>query len=314
MPFKATDCDDMLNSQFLKPGDTVDIVAPSSGCHPGVLDKVKALLDSWELQYHIPDTLLGSHILCANSDEKRFEHLQSALRNPNSKAIWCLVGGYGATRLMPHLLSMKTKGIPKLLIGMSDITAIHLFLQQQWGWPTLHGSSARMSAIGKVDPVSIEQLKRFIFGLEKQMHYEALIPLNAVAQKNQTIEGKLIGGNLTIIQNSLGTPWQIKAEDKILFIEEYNERSYRMDRALEQLKQAKVFHHIKGILFGDMIDLPEENGQSLIKATLDQFAHSCDFPVFQIRNIGHGFTNQPLLLGHDAKIKVSDTITLSIPL
>jgi muramoyltetrapeptide carboxypeptidase len=130
-----------MNLPWLELGEIVDVVAPSSKCHPSVIEKFKTILTSWGLQCRIPDDLFGDSLLYANSDEKRFAHLQNAILSADSRVIWCLLGGYGSTRLMPMLRQIKPPKQPKLLIGFSDITALHIFLQGQWDWPTLSGSS-----------------------------------------------------------------------------------------------------------------------------------------------------------------------------
>ena len=113
---------------YLKPGDIIDIVAPSSKCHISVLEKMNALLTSWQLKCSAPADLFGDSILYANSDEKRFLHLKNALVNPDSKAVWCLLGGYGATKLIPMLNQIPAPSKPKIVIGFSAVSYTHLTL------------------------------------------------------------------------------------------------------------------------------------------------------------------------------------------
>ncbi|WP_419419191.1 S66 peptidase family protein [Legionella sp. D16C41] len=297
----------------LTPGDTVDIVAPSSRCHPSVIEKVKVLLLSWGLYAHVPPDLLGENLLYANSDEKRFFHLKNALLNPHSQVIWCLLGGFGATKLLPMLKQIKPTTL-KLLIGFSDITALHIFFQGQWGWPTLSGPSAYQVSLNRVSENSVKLLKDILFGNTTLLRYEKLIPLNNLAQDKQIITAPIIGGNLHLIQASLGTFWQPAIANKILFIEEFNERAYRIDRVLAQLEQAGLFRHAKAILFGDMIDKGEPNGQFLVKEVIQEFAAQCTLPVLQISNIGHGPINNPLLLGYLANLYMGDNYCLEFRL
>jgi muramoyltetrapeptide carboxypeptidase len=292
----------MSDKIFLNPGDFVDIIAPSSKGNLAVLQKFKELLESWGLKGRSPDDLFGESLLYANSDEKRAEHLKYALTNESSKAIWPLLGGYGATKLMPVLAQIEQPKHSKILIGFSDITAIHIFLQCQWGWSSIHGPSGYQVALDRVPIDSINMVKSMLFAEEKAFSYDQIVSLNQLAENGESITAPIIGGNLHIIQTSLGTSWQINTDGKIVFIEEINERAYRVDRALAHLEQTGVFERSKAILFGDFIDKGEPDGKFLVQQTLQEFADRCALPVFQIRNVGHGPINNPIWLGRMATI------------
>lgn len=296
--------------QGLQPGDRVDIIAPASRCHPSVLEKVKSLLASWELDCYCPNDILGEDLLCANSIAVRTQQLQQALLNTESKAVWSLLGGYGSTQLIPSLLTISPPMRTKIFMGFSDITALHIFLQTQWGWNTVHGPSARQAALAQVSPDSIERVHALLMGKAYAIEYDPLVPLNIAAEKNLLISAPIIGGNLSLIQASLATPWQINASHKILFFEEINERAYRIERTLEQLKQANILSNVKAILIGDITGGAEPNGTSFISPMLAQFAASCKVPVLRIANIGHEFINYPLLLGYPAELQLGNNCTL----
>jgi muramoyltetrapeptide carboxypeptidase len=287
--------------QPLKPGSMVHVIAPSGGCELIALEQIKDLLHSWELVPQIANDTLGSDLLCANSDEKRFGHLREALLNPDSQAIWCLRGGYGCTRLIPELLKLKSPKVNKLFIGFSDITSLHIFLQQKWHWQTLHGPSANQVVNRRIDDASIQELKKIIFGQLQQIEF-SLTPLNAKAEHGNTIiESCLTGGTLTLVQASLGTDWHIETKDKILFLEEVNESAYRIDRMLQHLQQSAIFHEIKAILLGDFIS----NDAELIQSVLKRFAQERNLPVFYCPGIGHGKTNRSLPLGAKTELNLS---------
>lgn len=296
---------------FLNPGDGIDVVAPSSGCHPSVLQAMKRLIESWDLTCHIPDDLFGESLLCANSDEKRFEHVRKALLNPNSKAVWCLLGGFGATRLIPDLSKISPPSTPKIFIGFSDITALHIFLTEQWGWSTIHGPSGYQASLNRISIDSIQLLKNTLCNKHHILSYKEITALNSLAQADGEMETSITGGNLHLIQASIGTAWQINPAQKILFIEETNERAYRVDRSLEHLRQAGMFDQIKAILFGDFIDKGEPDGRFLVQQVVQQFAKKCSFPVLQIKNIGHGPINNPLVLGSRARLCMGQYCSLT---
>ena len=299
-----------VNRVFLRPGDVVDIIAPSSRCHPSVLENMKHLIESWDLKCHIPEELFGDSLLYANSDEKRLQHLKLALLNTTSKAVWCLLGGFGATKLIPELSKIDPPSIRKSFIGFSDITALHLFLTEKWGWSTIHGPSGYQASLNKISKDSVNLLKTTLCNEDCSLAYDQLIPLNTFAQIDGQINASVIGGNLHLIQASIGTSWQINSVDKILFIEETNERAYRIDRVLEHLRQVGIFDRVKAVLLGDFIDKGEPDGRFLVQEIIQEFARECAFPVLQIRNIGHGQINNPLLFGTMARLQMKGSYSL----
>lgn len=299
-----------LNPVCLKEGDKVDIIAPSSKCNPSVVEKFQQILHSWGLHSHVPKDLFGTNLLYANTDQKRFEHLEKALFNSDSQAIWCLLGGFGATKLLSKLKSVQPLKQAKLFIGFSDITALHLYFNGIWGWSTLSGPSGYQIALNKISEDSIALLKKALFHPATALSYHHLVPLNQQAQNAQVIEAQLMGGNLHLIQASLGTFWQIQSANKIIFIEDCHERAYRIDRILTQLEQAGSFRHAKAIIFGDMIDAGEPDGRFLVEQLIQTFAMQCPLPVLQMSHVGHGKTHYPLWLGRPAKLTLGSAYHL----
>ena len=284
----------------LKPGDQVELIAPASRpLSAKLLNDLHDLLLSWQLNVTVSDDIFGDDVLCANTDEKRLISLQSALNNPDNQAVICVRGGYGSMRLLPALAAMTPPSTPKLFVGLSDITALHLYLQQQWHWPTLHGALA----LDKFSPESIAALKAILFGEVKQTVLNAK-PLNALAQKSQLIESQVTGGNLCLLQASIGTTWQIDGRKKIILLEEINERGYRVDRMLEHLTQANIFKEAAAVVLGDFLEGKEPDGSSLIKSVLERFAHTCPVPVVQVEGVGHGYENFALPLGTSARLQL----------
>jgi muramoyltetrapeptide carboxypeptidase len=291
----------------LQPGDSVDIIAPASRCTLEQLNALRALLTSWELKCRIAENIFGDDVFCANTDEIRFEHLQNALLNEETRAIFCVRGGYGSMRIVPKLTPTQPTQARKLFVGMSDITVLHLFLQQAWHWPTIHGSPMP----DKFSFESITALKSILFGKIEQVQFTGLSALNSRATKQTVIEGQLIGGNLCLIQAGIGTSWQLQGKDKIIFLEEINERGYRIDRMLEHLRQAGTFKQAAAIVCGDFLGGEEPNGTSLIMPALIRFAQTCGMPVVQVKGIGHGYTNFPLPLGTATRLELGNEIKLT---
>lgn len=295
----------MVKLPILKPGDAIEIIAPASRCSDKLLKDIKNILESWQLHCIIEPGLFGNDLLCANSDAQRFKALKNALERSDTKAILCARGGYGSMRLIPELYKIQN-ATPKLFIGMSDITALHLFLEQQWQWPTLHAALA----LDKFSEESVDKLKSILFGGIQQLCFSGTA-LNEAATKTRIIETSITGGNLCLVQTSIGTGWQMNGNQKIIFLEEVSERGYRIDRMLEHLSQAQLFSNAEAIIFGDFIDGNEPNGSSLIQPVLKRFAENCSIPVIQMPGIGHGAKSYPLPLGTKVTLTLGDNIKLT---
>lgn len=291
---------------ILKAGDQIEIIAPASRCADDHLVGLKNILTSWQLHCIVNENIFGQDLLCANSDPIRLESLTKALQNPETKAVICARGGYGSMRLIPELAKTTPPNSTKLFIGMSDITALNLFLLQQWKWPVVHGALSP----DKFSPDSTAALKSLIFGELPQIefHGEAL---NTAAKQSFTVESTLVGGNLSLLQTSIGTLWQVDGHKKVLFIEEVAERGYRIDRMFEHLHQAGIFKHIAAIILGDFTGGNEPNGSSLVNPVLERFACTSDVPVIRIQGIGHDHINYPLPLGTKVQLAFGNEIKLT---
>lgn len=274
----------------LQANDLVELIAPSSRCSDSELVQLKELLESWHLRCLIKDSIFGDDLLCANTDKMRFQHVQSALLNPDTKAIICARGGYGSMRIIESLQKLKPSSNPKIILGMSDVTCLKLYLNKYWKWPTIHGAIAP----SRFSLESIAMTKALMFAEQKSIAFLQMNPLNKHATEHKVLNAPVTGGNLTMIQASVGSCWQMNARNKIVVLEEVGERAYRVDRMLEHLLQAKMFDSAAAILFADFINGLEPNGSSLIQPVLERFAASCPIPVVQMSGVGHAALNYPL--------------------
>lgn len=298
--------------QSLEKNSIVDIIAPASRVtDKAIIEKIKALFANWQLIPRISPDLFGSDLLCANSDGQRFQQLKAALLNPTSDAIWCLRGGYGCTRLLPSLLKLTKPEKCKLFIGFSDITALHLFLQQKWHWQTLHGPTLNQVTHQVIPSENIAALKKIIFGQLPELNY--LLSPYQKTNSFDLIQAPITGGSLSLIQTSFGTDWQIETKDKILFLEDVNEAAYRIDRMLQQLQQSGTLNHIKALLLGDFTFAAKPEEEKKIQAVLERFAMEQNFPVLHCPGIGHGQQNRCLPLGILAELDLNkNQLTIKI--
>lgn len=330
---------------------TIYLIAPSYRIPLEDLDITYQYLINLGSHAKYPPNIFQEDVLCSNSDEKRWLYLKEALFDEETDMIWVVAGGYGATRLMPYLLRCPKPSKQKLFIGFSDSTCLHLFFNQMWGWPTIHGPTARQIAKQMVGNETIEKtlslLKSFYLSetssnsllskLTSGMEFEGgsekrtetyikvhedfseptyklpaevgsgkkasikmpypLLPMNTLAEQKKRIKGVIIGGNLCLIQTSLGTPWQLQGKDKWIFLEDVDERGYSIDRMLTHLFQAGLFQDIKGVIFGEFTSGLESDGTDKIKPVLKRFSKEAPFPVFFLPKTGHGSENIPIPLG-----------------
>ncbi len=272
----------------LMTNDTVEFIAPASKFDPSCLHEIKNLVEGWGFRAKI-SCPFSDEWLCTTGERERFEVLKNALLDPEVKAIWGVHGGHGCTHLLPYLDHMPEPPFPKLLMGFSDITALHLFVHKKWNWGALHCPSARQAALAKACPQSIEGIKNFLSGKVSE------IAVKALNGGGDVRDATIVGGNLSLVTSSLGTPWQIETEGKFLFLEEIGERAYKVDRMLTHLQQAGVMKKARGVIWGDFIQRETLQADEQTKKLLSEWTEKLPFPVYSVE-AGHGFKNTPIPL------------------
>ncbi len=299
----------------LEPGDVVDVIAPSSGSSKKEFKDAIKFLVKFGLTPRYPRDILGKDILCANTDKKRFQYLKDAIQTKDSKAIWCLRGGYGSARLLPELNKLRKPAHCKLFIGYSDTTALHTFFINKWDWSTLHGTMLEELGRGEGGQREIADFQNILFRRKTEIEYNKLKAMNQIAKDKRVINSKCVGGNLAIIEASIGTPWQFNGKGKIVIIEDIGERGYRIDRMLVHLEQAGIFKGVKALVFGDFVGGEENQEEDCVYLWRDvqkRFAKDAKFPVYKGLAFGHGPFQRPvpfntksqLILGRSGKLKI----------
>ena len=285
----------MKNWDHLNQGDVVDVIAPGYPSHAHEIEGAAAFLRKWKLQPRIPKDLIKPHFLHAHEDEQRFEFLKMAIEASDSRVIWCLRGGYGSNRLLPYLEKLRKPKKDKLLIGISDITSLHTFFIQEWGWKTLHAPLLDRLGRGLIGAKYEKELRDLLFGKTDCIEFARLKPLNAHAEKVKTLKSSIVGGNLTVLQSTIGTPWQINCDKKLLFLEDLGERGYRIDRMLEQFRQAGIFNRCHGLVLGDFIGGEEPTTQkNNFDLVFKRWANDLSIPVFKGLKAGHAKVQRPV--------------------
>jgi len=256
----------VIRPQALRPGDTVGLAAPSGSLQdPSQADEAAALLRRLGFVPRIAPGCRVAHGYLAGDDALRAADLNALFADPGVRGIVCLKGGYGASRILDGLDYPLIARNPKVFVGYSDITALHLALDRRCGLVTLHGPVGISRALLEGDAASTASWLRALTSSEPLGRLEnppGAPPLRTLA--GGRARGTVTGGNLSLVAASLGTPFELDARGRILFLEDVDERPYRVDRMLTQLRLAGKFRQCAGVLLGDWSGcLPEEGKPSL---------------------------------------------------
>ena len=299
----------MLTPPDLKKGDTIAIVAPARSISREEIEPAMEMFNEWGFKVVTGKNLFNKHHQFSGTDRERAEDLQQMLDDDNIRAILCARGGYGTIRTLEHLNFEKFVRYPKWIIGFSDITVLHSYINTKLGIKTLHAQMAtNFPANGRANQ-SISLLKETLFGNPLSHSWDTDINIPEEAE----IRGELTGGNLSVLYSISGTPYDIKTDGKILFIEDLDEYLYHIDRMMMNFKLSGKFEQIKGLIIGGMTEMNDNKvpfGKTAYEI-IQEIAASFDFPLFPDCPSGHIDNNLPLIMGGTANvIKKGKTITL----
>lgn len=190
-------------------------------------------------------------------------------------------------RLIPALMKMKPLP-PKAFLGFSDITALHLFFNQNWNWPTLHSRVLGQMSKEHAETPDRKELEDLLFGRIRGVALRGLIPMNEEARRPGVIDAEVTGGNLRIVQTGIGLEWQMQTKNKIVFFEDIDERGYSIHRMLEQLFGMGLLERgPRAVVFGDFTGSREKDGKDHSLHALQTFADRVKYPVFRGIPAGH---------------------------
>lgn len=265
----------MRRPRVLQTGDTVALISPASpffrygGSPAGIVSAVSTRLQRIGLRTVLMPHAMGANGYLAGPDQDRALDLMAAFADPNISGILCLGGGYGTPRLLDLLDYELIARNPKVFIGYSDITALHLAIGQRAGMVTFHGplgfEIAKLESGASPSP---EQSFSLEWLLRATMSTQPLgtLPIQAPWQNTSlecivpgNVQGRLVGGNLSLIANTLGTSFEIDTTGKIVLIEEVGEAPYRIDRMLTQLRLAGKLQAAAGLIFAEWTDCDPPN-------------------------------------------------------
>ncbi|PIQ97776.1 MAG: LD-carboxypeptidase [Nitrospinae bacterium CG11_big_fil_rev_8_21_14_0_20_56_8] len=282
----------------LQPGDKVGVISPAGVVDRDMLEKGLRVLEKMGLEPVLGRHVLSRHRFVAGTDRERAEDLMGMFADPSIRGIVCARGGYGSNRIIPHLDAKVIRRNPKIFVGASDITFLHLYLNLKCSLVTFHGPMVAGSFGRNPMRQSQRQFARMLFS---EGGGQSLQAPKARVLKPGHAKGELAGGCLTLLCRSLGTPFELQPRNKILLIEDVNEPFYRIDGMLWQLKMAGKFEGVRGIVFGEMVNCrPSHKREGKLDDVFKEFFEEYSFPILVNCPIGHGREMWTLPLGETA--------------
>ncbi|HEX2925020.1 MAG TPA: LD-carboxypeptidase [Ruminiclostridium sp.] len=306
---------EMLKPRALKGGASIGIVAPSGPVRgAGELENCIAVLEKQGFSVTAGKSCSSKYGYLAGSDEIRAADINNMFRDSSIDAILCLRGGYGTPRILDMIDYDAVRDNPKLFVGYSDITGLHTVFNKICGLVTFHGPTLAYEIERGLDSFSRESFIKAVTSTDPLGELKnpageeigCLVPGRA--------EGRLAGGNLSLIAAAIGTPYEIDTKGKLLFLEDVGEATYRVDRMLTQLRLAGKFEDCAGIILGDFRDCNveyEDYGLTLSQVFNDIIAASGKPAIYNFRS-GHCSPKITLPLGVQAVLdahKCSLTVT-----
>ncbi|MFM9904477.1 MAG: LD-carboxypeptidase [Pyrinomonadaceae bacterium] len=302
----------------LKAGDTVAVIAPSSGASAEAFERALANVASLGLKAKVGKFARGTNDFLSGTDKERLSDLHWAFMDAEIDGVWCVRGGSGAPRLLPDIDYALIRKNPKVFIGFSDITALHIAISQQTGLITFHGpvASSDLSEYPKTNlantvmtPVENYKIVPSQYNISQA---SALFKPNVITPGRA--RGRLMGGNLSLLAALAGTPYALRdLKGAILFAEDINEPPYKIDRLFTQLRQSCDLRQLAGVALGVFssdqaaTDSVTASTQRVLKDRLGDLG----IPVVSGLSFGHIRDNCTLPVGIEAEL---DTATATITL
>ncbi len=302
----------LVRPRALREGDTVGLITPATY----VSDPDRLALAVRTVEYFGLRAKMGRNVrkrsgYLGGSDQERLDDLHAMFRDPEVNGVFCIRGGYGSERLLDGIDYGLLRANPKVFLGYSDITALHLAIQKRAGLVTFHGPVL----ISGFSEYTQKAFRRALFDarplgpLTNPPETNALRPSHTLRTvRPGRARGRLTGGNLTLVTSTLGTPYEIDTRGRILFLEDVDEQPYGLDRMLTQLRLAGKLSAAAGIGFGECSNCGPREFRPAFESTfsvgevVDQILGGLPIPVLAGLTIGHTDDQLTLPLGVDATL------------
>lgn len=293
----------------LKYGDKVAITAPSS---PVSDEKLKTSVESIKFLGLDPIVMPSCHMAhgyLAGPDKQRADDINTAFADKDIKGIFCLRGGYGTTRLLPMLDFEMVKSNPKIFIGYSDISSLHFNINQKSGLVTFHGPMPTTD-YRVHEGFTNDSLRTCLFAPEKLKTIGNPEGEEIITLREGYAKGTLVGGNLSLMAGTLGSPYEIDTKGKILFIEDVDEMPFRLDKMLTALALAGKFRDCEGIILGTFERCEEADHPSLtLREIFEEVVLPWNKPTILNLRAGHIYPQSTLPMGAEVSFEAKEDMT-----
>lgn len=286
----------------LSSGNKVCLVAPGRKVSPHDMEAAILIFENWGLEVSLGTNLYSQqHSYLSGTDQERIHDFQRALDDPTVNAIICARGGYGSSRIIDHIDFTSFKKHPKWIVGFSDITCFHLACSCM-EVHSIHGAMPIQFSKNEAS-TSIESLQKLLFGEATKIE-TGPSPYN----RDGIANAPLVGGNLSLLVDSLGTKYEVATDNKILVIEEVDEPYYKIDRMLMHLKRGGKLNQIAGLAVGHMTEIGQtklpfmESVEEIVLSKIDT-----KIPVAFNLPIGHEHPNHAWIQGKVATFVVNES-------
>lgn len=302
-----------IRPQRLQKGDTIGIISPSSPPNQESLDKSFAFLEQLGLKWKLGKNVRNVNGYLAGTDEERLQDLHDMFADPEIKGIICAGGGYGSARYTDKIDLQLMNEKPKIFWGFSDITFLHTAMGLYSNLVTFHGPMLA-SCVGKdsFHELSAKMFQQLFEPME--LHYtEEISPLETITAG--VASGELVGGNLSLLANGIGTKFEVDTKNKLLLIEDVGEEPYRVDGLLNQLRMAGKFKDVAGIVVGDFSKAEPKKRKSsqTLEEVFQHYLGDLGKPVVSGFKIGHCEPHFAVPLGVEAKLDANQKTLTILP-
>ena len=309
MEMKYNASNSMLWPDPLKPGDKVAITAPSS---PVSDEKLEMSVESIKFLGLDPVVMPSCHMAhgyLAGPDKQRAEDINTAFADKDIKGIFCLRGGYGTTRLLPLLDFDTIQTNPKVFIGYSDISSLHFNINQKCGLVTFHGPMPTTD-YRVHEGFTNDSLRTCLFAPENLKAIGNPEGEKIITLREGHAKGTLVGGNLSLMAGTLGSPYEVDTKGKILFIEDVDEMPFRLDKMLTALALAGKFRDCEGIILGTFERCEEADHPSLtLREIFEEVVLPWDKPTILNLRAGHIYPQSTLPMGAEVSFEAKPGIS-----
>jgi len=293
--------------------DTIGLITPAGVITHKQLDETIQKLTNLGLKTYYLPSVLSKYGYFAGTDNERAEELMHMFTNKNIDAIWCVRGGYGGIRILDLLDYKKIKENPKAFIGYSDISALNTAIFQKTGLVTFHGpvGISTFTPFTKVslNKVLFEPNEKYLYPYEREIRTEQNTEFDFYTIKEGKAKGELIGGNLSVLESMVGSKYSPKFKNRIVYLEEIDERTYRVDKMLIHLLQTTDLKEAAGIVFGIFKGCDGDKHPSFsLKEMFEDIFKYIDIPIVYGFPFGHIKNKITIPTGVSAQLNASNKV------